>query len=279
MFGYVTVNKPEMKVKDYERYRSFYCGLCSRLKRQYGRVAQSTLTFDMTFLAILLTSLYEPKSRKGMERCIVHPIKQHQVMDNEVLAYCADMNVLLAYHNLMDDWIDQRKVDRFLLAQALKPQYEKVEANYERQAKAVKRYIKQLHSCEKRKERDLDKAAGYTGTMLGEIFVWKEDVWAQYVRKLGFYLGKYIYLLDAFEDQEQDKTKHLYNPWLLQKEDNRTKEYCHMVLRSIMIEATKAFEFLPCIQYVDILRNTLYSGIWCQYMRVIQREKRKEDER
>ena len=79
MFGYISLNKGEMKIKDYERYRSFYCGLCEQLKDNYGRFAQTTLTFDMTFLAILLTSLYELPTKESMRRCLLHPVKKHKV--------------------------------------------------------------------------------------------------------------------------------------------------------------------------------------------------------
>ena len=59
MFGYITICKPELKIKDFERYKAFYCGLCQELKEKYGMGGQMTLTYDMTFLVVLLSSLYE----------------------------------------------------------------------------------------------------------------------------------------------------------------------------------------------------------------------------
>ncbi len=66
MFGYISINKAEMKFKDYDVYHSYYCGLCKVLKECYGRRGQVTLSFDMTFLVILLTGLYEPDTKTEM---------------------------------------------------------------------------------------------------------------------------------------------------------------------------------------------------------------------
>lgn len=269
MFGYISLNKGELKIKDYETYHAFYCGLCRNLKESYGRSGQATLTFDMTFLTILLTSLYELPSQERMERCILHPIKKHHAIENSATSYCSAMNLLLAYHNLMDDWMDEKKVEKLILANQLKKHYKDVELLYERQAKAVRKYIKNLHRCEREQEADLDKVAGHTGRLLGEIFAWKNDMWAPHLKKIGFYMGKYIYLMDAFEDRKKDQEQNQYNPWLLQDESHNNEEYCHMILRMMMAECAKEFEFLPIIENIEILRNVLYSGVWYQYMRVI----------
>lgn len=79
MFGYVTVNKPEIKFKDFDVYRSFYCGLCRELRERYGIPGQISLTYDMTFVVLLLSGLYEPPTKKGTSRCVVHPLKPQPV--------------------------------------------------------------------------------------------------------------------------------------------------------------------------------------------------------
>ena len=90
MFGYITVNQQELKIKDYNRYRSYYCGLCQALRERYGKTGQITLTYDMTFLVILLTGLYEPECRIDQRRCMVHPGRKHDMLVNEFSAYAAD---------------------------------------------------------------------------------------------------------------------------------------------------------------------------------------------
>ncbi len=109
MFGYITVNKEELKVKDFERYHSYYCGICRDLKQSCGELARMTLTYDMTFLAILLTGLYEEKSSQERHFCVLHPMQKRPCTRNRYTSYAADMNILLVYHNLMDDWQDEKK--------------------------------------------------------------------------------------------------------------------------------------------------------------------------
>ena len=97
MFGYIVVHKPELKVREYETYRACYCGLCHSLKKRHGRLGQMTLSFDMTFLALLLTGLYEPQTTSGCGRCLAHPMQRHHYRENPYFDYAADMNVMLTY--------------------------------------------------------------------------------------------------------------------------------------------------------------------------------------
>ena len=107
MFGYVTANEPELKMKEYYKYKAYYCGLCRTLKQKYGFLGQLTLTYDMTFLVMLLTSLYECETKREAHRCKVHPVKKQQMLMNEFSEYAADMNIILVYHHLVDDWKDE----------------------------------------------------------------------------------------------------------------------------------------------------------------------------
>ena len=109
MFGYIVMNKPEIKMKDFDMYRSFYCGLCRELREKYGISGQITLSYDMTFVIMLLSGLYEPKTYKGTTRCILHPVRKQPVRKNVMTEYCADMNILLTYYKCLDDWNDDRK--------------------------------------------------------------------------------------------------------------------------------------------------------------------------
>ena len=113
MFGYVTICEPELKVKDLKKYRAYYCGLCRELKEEYGFMGQMTLTYDMTFAIILLSSLYENVADMEMHRCKVHPVKKQMMLRNEITSYAAAMNVLLAYYHMDDDWRDDTENHKF----------------------------------------------------------------------------------------------------------------------------------------------------------------------
>lgn len=125
MFGYITINKDELKIKDYNKYQSYYCGVCRSLKKNYGFSGQMTLTYDMTFLGVLLSALYEDETESVRRRCIPHPIKPHEEISNVYTDYAAAMNVLLTYYKLKDDWEDERSVKSNAFAGVLKKAYKR----------------------------------------------------------------------------------------------------------------------------------------------------------
>ena len=189
MFGYIYVNEQELKLKEYTIYRSFYCGLCHNLKQRYGRTAQMMLNYDLTFLALLLSGLYEPDTESFEKRCIPHPVKKHKMVENEAVDYAADLCVLVSYQKLKDDWEEEKKQTRRAAAAMLRPAYEKVAEKYPRQVKAIEENIRLLHEAEHQNCKDIDYVAGLTGKFLAELFVWKDDIWQDELRTMGFLWG------------------------------------------------------------------------------------------
>ena len=111
----------------------------------------------------------------------------------------------------------------------------------------------------------MDKVAKVFGEIMAEVFMYKDDVWKDDLYRLGFFLGKFIYLLDAYEDIEKDIKTGDYNPF---KEIYRNENFDEQVLNMLLLmigECTDAFERLPLIENVEILRNILYSGVWVRY--------------
>ena len=278
MFGYVLVNKPELKIKEFDRYKSYYCGLCHKLKERHGNLGRMTLNFDMTFLVMLLADLYDAKDVETCSRCIVHPVNKHCSRVNEVTEYCADMCVLLTYFKCLDDWNDERKLGKAALAKLLKRKCKKVEERFPDKVKFVESKLDELARIENmtlgkedsegiqnRHIQSIDDAARTFGELMAEIFVYKDDIWKQDLYKVGFYLGKYIYLLDAYEDLEKDLKEGRYNPL---KEICHSDDYEEQVLDLLMLmigECTDAFERLPLVENIEILRNILYSGVWGRF--------------
>ncbi len=268
MFGYVTIEKPELKVKDYYKYQAYYCGLCSVLKERYGRLGQMTLTYDMTFLIILLASLYEKESEKSYHRCVAHPAKKHAMLINELTEYAADLNIVMAYHNFRDDWNDERKITGAAGCALLKKKYEKIQKQYPRQCSAVEGALKELGACEQRNETNLDLVSDCFGNLMAELFLYRKDHWEEILRETGRYLGKFIYLIDAYEDLEEDQKKGSYNPFISISKELDYEENCEDILNLMMAECARNFEKLPLEQDVDILRNILYAGVWVKYKKM-----------
>ena len=297
MFGYVTVNRPELKVKELELYRSYYCGLCAELHRRYGRKGQLLLSYDCTFLLLLLTGTYEPEETEKLSRCIVHPAIVHRETSNRFTEYAADMNVLLAWLKAADDWRDERKQSAKLLAMLLRRDYLKIRERYPRQEKAVRKNIQALYREERREQRSaasfegqagsekvaqilarIDKTAGYTGRFLGELCVVREDRWAEDLRGTGFYLGKFIYLIDAYDDLEEDRKKGNYNVLLqLQRAlPESFEDYVRQILLDTAACCCRVFERLPIVKDVELLRNILYSGIWVRFHQIRNGEEKEK---
>ena len=281
MFGYININRAEMSEEDMKIYQSYYCGLCQILCKNSGIRGQMLLNYDMTFLIVLLSGLYELEDHEKEFVCAIHPGKKKLARVNEATQYAAKMNVILAYHNLEDDWRDDRAYAKRAISQIIRKDYLKIVREYPRQAEALEKYMHRLIDLEQTKETNLDLVAGITGEMLGEIFAWKEDIWAEELRCLGFYLGKFIYLMDAYEDLEKDEKGGKYNPFLdLQKENPKDYEtISKLILTSMMSECSKSFERLPVLQNADIIRNILYSGVWSKYEYIQLKKKKRRKNR
>ena len=276
MFGYVTIYEPELKVKDLKKYRAYYCGLCRTLKEKYGFMGQMTLTYDMTFAAILLSSLYESAAGTERRRCKVHPVKKQTMLRNEITDYAAAMNVLLAYHHMEDDWQDDRKVTSLMTKSMIRGKAKQIAETYPRQSRAIRTALTELSACEKEKSTDIDRTAGCFGRLMEELFVYREDIWERGLRRMGFFLGKFIYIMDAYEDLPEDMKKDRYNPLrgIYGAEDY--EERMKQILCMMIAESTAEFERLPCLLDVDILRNILYDGVWNRYNKI--QMKKSEDQ-
>lgn len=280
MFGYIIVNKQEMRFREFDCYQSYYCGLCQELKKRYGRSGQMTLSYDMTFVAMLLSSLYEPQMEVGSCKCIAHPFEAHPTRQNPFTEYAADMNILFSYYKCLDDWADEKKLSGRVEAAFLKKKTRRIADKHPRKAERIYTLLGNIRLYEKAGEKNLDLASGCFGEILSEIFAWRQDEWESQLRKMGFFLGKFIYLMDAYEDMEKDEKSGNYNVFLLKRKETQSREAfekeVYTILSMMMAECCRAFEKLPIIENVEILRNILYSGVWCRY-EMVQKKRKKEN--
>jgi hypothetical protein len=276
MFGYVIPNKKELKVREVEEYRGWYCGLCHRLQKGYGLRGRVSLNYDMTFLSLLLSSLYDGSFTKSTSACPLHPVHKHLCFDGRYVEYAAAMNILLTYYKCMDDWRDEHHLFKAGYGLTLRQHVKKTAARYPTQAQAIATCLGQLQEAEEQKEQHPDIVSGMFGRLCGAIFACEQDVWHDDLWQLGFFLGKYIYLLDAWDDLEDDQKKNRYNPFLyLVKEPlsgqglRQTLEAeVFEILTGMMGEACRYFERLPIVEYGGILRNILYSGVWTRFYQI-----------
>lgn len=312
MFGYVVVNKPELKFREFDVYRAYYCGLCHSLSKRHGLSGQLTLSYDMTFLVILLSSLYEPEHNITSKRCIVHPLRRQNIISSEFTDYVADMNVILSYFKCLDDWHDDRSVLKLAyskllkkgyIGKNLKSDYSTTEStnkcnsyslnqtptgecdsnsyftddsghfhispdySYKDKIAAISSLLDELGTREKMNETNVDVVAGLFGKIMQILFVPFDDIYAKGLGRMGFYLGKFIYIMDAFDDVEEDVKNGRYNVFSNCYTDPDFETRIKDMLTMMMAECSDAFEMLPVVDNADILRNILYSGVWNSYER------------
>ncbi|MDR1059653.1 MAG: DUF5685 family protein [Clostridiales bacterium] len=260
MFGYIVTNRKTLSKDELMRYKSAYCGLCRQLRLSYGNAGRSALSYDLTFVALLLSSLYELPEEAGFERCFARPARRHPYIATEATAYAADMNVLLAYYQALDDWNDDRSQAALGSSRRLGEFLPGIEAKWPDQCANTARCMAELAEIEKGNELNPDVPLNCFGQLMGGLLAWRQDGRADSLRKIGAALGRYVYLLDANNDLTADIRKERYNPLIaLLRADFKP-------LLTLMIgECTAEFESLGLSRDIHLLRNILYSGVWLRY--------------
>lgn len=265
MFGFVTAQLKLLSEEQAARYRQCYCGLCHSLKERHGELARFTLTYDMTFLILLLSSLYEPDEKENETKCAPHPFKAQQYWQNEISGYAADMNVALAYLNCIDDWKDDWSLSSLAEAKLMQKSYNEICEKYPRQCRAMKESLEKLSELEEKRINDADAASKAFGSLMAELFVYKEDYWSGYLRRFGMALGQFIYIMDTCIDLRDDKRYYKFNPMLHLFNRIDEKEQFKAILEMLMAECVKAFEALPLLQDAELIQNILCFGVWTQF--------------
>ena len=276
MFGYVLALEDQLTPEAWQRYRGAYCGLCRTLGMQFGQRTRLTLTYDMTFLVVLLSSLYEPEEYRAAGRCGMHPLHPRDYWYNDTTVYAAAVNVLLAREKLLDDWRDDKNPAARAGAALLDRACARAESQDPRQFTAIRQELDALSALEREGREDPDAAANCFGRLMAALFCWKEDRWAPQLSQMGMALGRFIYLMDAWEDVDADIKKHRYNPLKVHAARADFDAWMGDLLMVILGDCTEAMEQLPLVQDVEILRAILYAGVWNRYARKM---KQKEKER
>ena len=275
MFGYLTAYQDRLSPEDRQIYQGYYCGLCRTLSEKFGKKSALVLAYDPVFLALLYTGLYENEESRSERFCLYKGVKT-PVVRTGMLSFAADINLMLAYHNYSDQVYDSRKKRALKALHFLEKEYARTEKSYPEKGQAVREYMEKLHALESRGSDNPDEAAALTGRMCEEVFLYRDDEYARYLRPMFFYLGKYIYLIDAYCDLEEDIKAGSYNPYAKFFGDPEASGLVRMHLESTMGACTEYFEKLPVFLHRDILRNILYAGVWIGFRKAEKEREEKE---
>jgi len=286
MFGYVTPLKDELKVREYQEFRSYYCGLCFHIKKHFGNLPRMILNYDMTFLALLLDSLSPKESLIAQKVCMTNPIKKKPVLlDNQALSYAAAMNVALVYFKLLDDQHDDHSLKSKTLALGLKPYKNKFPVSMNAIYTIIETNLNELTLLEDNKNfSSIDEIAHPFSLIVAHIFkdypfeMVNDDIaLREHLFQFGYSLGKWIYVIDALDDLEKDMKKNKFNPldFLYNKENlsfealfPKIKDRVGFTLLNCGASAKEHLEALPLQRNEAILHNIISLGMMDKYTKV-----------
>lgn len=275
MFGYIKPFRPELKVHELEIYKSIYCGLCKQIGRSYSQISRMVLSYDMTFLALVALSV-EPGDPCMIRRsCPAHPLRRRPCIKScRPLELAADCAVLLAYYKLRDNFQDSSAIKRVvgLPAWPVLARCKRRAAKRQPQiAEIVRQMAQRQEKLEAQATASMDCACDPTARALSEIagMLSPSSEFVPAFSRMGYMLGRYIYIIDSADDLEQDIQSNRFNPLLTKfhidhpsrQQKTQMLEYAQQALNLTCAQLAAAFELLPFQRYKPILDNIVYLGL------------------
>lgn len=279
MFGYLQPYKPYLLVKDYELYKSVYCGLCKKLGNEYGILARMTLSYDCTCYALLAMGLQNRCENVNRKSCTCNPLKKcfYCADGSKELSLASAITVVSVYYKLEDD-IKDNSFFKSLLSRFLK-----LFANHWRK-KSIKKYpdidkiISQLnenqYKAEHLKDPTIDECAEPTAVMMKKLVLLlaENENEKMVFGEFGYFLGRWIYLMDAADDYEKDIKKHNFNPFVysLKKMPQQERSiYINGLLNDTVCRITGAYNLMNICSFKSILDNLINMGLGQMQKKII----------
>lgn len=283
MFGYIKPDKPEMKIKEFELFRAYYCGLCKCISAQYGHAARFALSYDCTFLSLILSSLSNKDNDIQVRYCITKPFKKiPAITKTSVMEYAAGVNVLLAYYNIVDD-IKDKRLRSLPALPMLYPAYRKARRKFPQLDECTKSSLSELRELEKSRCDSVDAASKPFSELLAAVVVGFKGLDGQdrqWLRQLGYNTGKWLYTIDALDDLEQDIKKRCYNPLAqqylagsqtMESAMKDIRDQIGFVLRYSLKQVCEAYESLTICRNKPLLDNIIYGGMYKKTEQVLNK--------
>ena len=285
MFGYIQTCKEELKVREFEAYKGIYCSLCRQMGKEYGLLTRFSLSYDFTFYALLRMAREERCAgfRKG--RCVFNPLAKCRFLKetSASLSLAAGVAVILVYYSIKDKLRDQAIKSRIKAAAAYLP-FARAHRKARKKHPELERIAAQIMTQQAQLENDrcesLDKAADPTARLLGALFSYGEESESdrRIFQRFGYCMGKWVYLMDALDDLEEDRKSGDYNPFLLAyagQSMEELRENARALLNVTMAEAAAAMELAEYRRFKPIIDNVIYLGSVQMRDKVFNQEKKK----
>ena len=262
MFGYIRPLECELKVREQAEYRGIYCGLCKSIGRRFGQLERLTLSYDCAFLALTLMAINgDAKFTRGNCGPRIYRGNRSIADASPTLDYAADVNVLLAWYKAADDADDEKSAKAAAVRVALRRAYRKAARANPELDRQIGESMKRLHELEHEGCREVDEPSNAFGKLLSAVILNaptlpdSERTAAQWMY---YNLGKWIYLIDAWDDRKKDEEKKSYNPFLL---SGMGREQAEFLLNITLNEAKKAYDLLSLKAPDGVLENIMILGL------------------
>ncbi|MDO4553140.1 MAG: DUF5685 family protein [Bacillota bacterium] len=295
MLGYIVPHRPELKLREYELYHGYYCGICRSIGRRYGQVPRLVLSYDSVFLALALASASPEKESMEPFRCPVHPAKKRLwVKDSPAVDYAADMMLLLANYKVLDDCRDRGDPKALAEKLLLRRFFKKLMKVYGKKGIMIDKLLQELTELEEENCPSLDRAAEPFARLMEEVFRWPGVEGAEdrlpVLGRMGYHLGKWIYLIDAYDDIEENAEDGGYNPLIAQSgyrpggEESleefrlRIRERTEFNLLRYLAELAEACKDMGFEKNQGLIDNIVYFGLLKKTEQVLGTEKKKGTE-
>lgn len=269
MFGYVKIYKPELKVKDYEAYQGVYCSLCKQIGKDYGQLARLTLNYDFTLLALARLAFAEECCGFKNSRCSFNPTKKCQQCINgeKELSFAAAAAMVMVYYKLCDD-INDSSFFKGLLKRFLRPFFslkrKKARKLFPEVDEIIGKAMREQSEVEKKSGAGVDASAHPSAAAMGKLLSYGfEGEKAAKLERMGYLVGRWVYLTDAYDDMRDDKKTSSYNVFNnIGKSEKETEEYAEGVLNVTAAELSRELERMKPARFGEILENIVYDGMY-----------------
>lgn len=277
MFGYVKPDDPYLYKKDDVLYRAMYCGLCKSIGATCGQMARFSLTYDVAFLSVFAHNLLGCDVTIKKSHCVIHPITKRPIAKRDGISDdLAAVNVILARHKVNDDRFDSKR--GFFKGMLFRRGYKKAKKRLPEIDEIVSLRYKQLLALENADNGVIDQVSEVFSLMLAEISdrVFKEKATIN-TYKVFFYLGKWIYIIDALDDYDKDVKKGEYNPLIKRFNAKNLAQLLSdngqdidFMLNDIFINISENLQQIKFHFNGDLVKNILLRGLPSRTKQVIE---------
>jgi len=271
MFGYIRPLQGELKVRELERFKACYCGLCRALGKKYGFASRFVLSYELVFLA-MITWGEDDKPEIGRGRCIASPFcKKRYCAGNAALDMCAGYNVILSWWKIRDTIEDEpffKAIPHRLAGLLLSRAYKRASRDFPEFDGRVRDELAALAEYESLPEKSLDGAADkFARILCAAVPGQAAEKTSRPMAELLYHLGRWIYIIDACDDYSTDVKRNRYNPVaaLYPPEDGKLPEDFARRLKTTLAHSNNllcsAFELLPLNVWSQTVGNVVYLGM------------------